>query len=180
MNYTHGAQQTQKNTHSTETRKSIGTISSQERYHISEPNIPILTLHCHFVNDGSGRGRVLFHNEIKNVKTVYLDALYIALPTGPFSVGLKFKKSVDHFYPDERHSGPMDLDNTLWNHPIFENTLLGTGSLVVIDERTRCIKSYRSAYTFSTIEVSLVDENGAPVNWTEINLNITCHTLDWQ
>lgn len=186
MNYTHGSSPQQINAHksnATETRKNIGTLPAPERFHVSEPNLPQLVYHFHFVNDGSGRVRIALPNEIKNVRVVYLDSLYIQFPVllvFPFSLGVKFTKQSDYFYPDIRHGSNMSPDNTIWNHPIFENNALGTGTFVVSDEKMRCLRSYRSAYTFSNIEVTLVDETGAAFPWTEINLDIRCETMDWQ
>ncbi len=179
---THGPNtQTKNSSNVKETRKNIGTIPANERFHIGEPNVPVLVLHLRFVNDGSGRIRIILSPEVKNVKVVYLDSLYVDLPdAGLFSVGVRFTKGVDYFYPDVRPGSNITPDYTIWNHPIYENTVLGTGRYVIIDEKMRTLKSYRSGTTFSNVEVSVVNENGAAVPWTEITMDLRCETMDWQ
>ena len=185
MNITHSAKQNKPITNSTETRKNIGTIPSQERFIVSENNLPQTTYHFHFVNDGSNKVRIMLPNEIKNIKMAYIDSMYIDLndDTIPFrfSYGVKFTKQTDYFYPEVRHGSNMSPDNTIWNRAVYANNFAGTGDLMVIDERPRCLKSYRSAYTFSQIEVTLVDEDGATIpGWLEINLDLRFETMDWQ
>lgn len=185
MNVTHSSLPHTPFTHSKETRKNIGSIPSQDRFIVGEPNLPQFVTHFHFVNDGSNKVRISLHNEIKNIKAVFLDCLYVDLSDDStpfrFSYGVKFTKQTDYFYPEIRHGSNMSPDNTIWNRPVFANTSIGQGDLVLVDERSRCLKAYRSAYTFSQIEVTLVDEDGVTMpGWREINMDLRFETMDWQ
>jgi len=164
-----------------ETRRNIGTIPSQERFHVGDQRIPFKDLHLRFVNDGSNKIKIRLDNEIKNVTMVTLESLYVnTLTPFVFSAGLKFTKSSDYFYPSSVHGSGNLPDHIIWTHPKFERTVTGAGKNIISDENQRVIATYRQATTFSTFEVSLIDENGANVNWAEATINLKLETLDWQ